>query len=112
MGTDLLQRLTLDEDFKKESDRLQEQVMGQLIASGKAQEKEDKETKEKQERRKKRHDAWLKGRMQAVYDRMWSYLQTYSFSVLQQDGQPKTQTAWYINDEVRFVCKYQRGPCY
>lgn len=64
------------------------------VASGKAREKEEKVNKEKEERKKKRKEMWMDNRVQNVYDKMWSYLQTYSFSVLQQDGQPKTQTAW------------------
>ncbi|KAI8145820.1 tubulin-tyrosine ligase family-domain-containing protein [Fennellomyces sp. T-0311] len=95
-----IMRLTIDEDFKRESERLQDQVLGQLIASGKAQEKEEKENKEKEERRKKRHAEWVKNRVDNVCDKMWSYLQTYSYSILKQDGQPETQTAWYVNDEV------------
>ncbi|KAI9497822.1 tubulin-tyrosine ligase family-domain-containing protein [Zychaea mexicana] len=105
-----IMRLTLDEDFKKESERLQDQVLGQLIASGKAQEKEDKVNKEKEERRKTRHAQWLKERVDRVCDKMWSYLQTYSYSVLKQDGQPETQTAWYINDEVGSALSHSSDP--
>ncbi|KAG0178695.1 hypothetical protein DFQ28_003943 [Apophysomyces sp. BC1034] len=95
-----IMHLTMDEEHKKESERLQEQVLGQLIASGGAQEKEDRVNKEKDERRKKRQEDCLNKRVDNVYGKMWSYIQTYSFSVLQQDGQPKPQTAWYISDEV------------
>ncbi|KAI9274445.1 tubulin-tyrosine ligase family-domain-containing protein [Phascolomyces articulosus] len=105
-----IMRLTMDEDFKKESERLQDQVLGQLIASGKAQEKEDKVKQEKEERRKERHAAWLKERVDNVCDKMWSYLQTYSYSVLKQDGQPETQTAWYINDEVGSALCHSSDP--
>ncbi|KAJ8656628.1 hypothetical protein O0I10_007705 [Lichtheimia ornata] len=103
-------RLTLDEDFKKESERLQDQVLGQLIASGKAQEKEDKVKKEKEERHKARVEAWQKARVDRVCKDMWSYLQTYSYAVLQQDGQPKTQTAWYMNDEVGSALAHSSDP--
>lgn len=41
---------------------------------------------------------------------MWSYLQTYSYAVLQQDGQPKTQTAWYMNDEVGSALAHSSDP--
>ncbi|ORE17065.1 hypothetical protein BCV71DRAFT_244248 [Rhizopus microsporus] len=95
-----IMRLTLDEDAKHESERLEEQVLGQMLASGQPQEKEEKEKKERSERRKKREEEWMKGRANAVYEKMWSYIQTYSYSILQQDGQPVTQTAWYVNDEV------------
>ncbi|KAI9319950.1 tubulin-tyrosine ligase family-domain-containing protein [Dichotomocladium elegans] len=105
-----IMRLTFSEDFKKESDRLQEQVMGQLIASGKAQEKEDKVKKEKEERLKKRHEAWMNDRVNSVCRHMWSYLQTYSYSILQQDGQPTTQTAWYMNDEVGSALAHASDP--
>ncbi|KAF7729632.1 hypothetical protein EC973_004005 [Apophysomyces ossiformis] len=105
-----IMHLTMDEDFKKEADRLQEQVMGQLIASGKAQEKEDKVNKEKEERRKKRQEEWLNKRIENVYNKMWSYIQTYSFSVLKQDGEPETQTAWYINDEVGSAFLHSSDP--
>ncbi|KAG0169165.1 hypothetical protein DFQ30_003893 [Apophysomyces sp. BC1015] len=90
-----IMHLTMDEEHKKESERLQEQVLGQLIASGGAQEKEDRVNKEKDERRKKRQEDCLNKRVDNVYGKMWSYIQTYSFSVLQQDGQPKPQTAWF-----------------
>ncbi|ORY99370.1 tubulin-tyrosine ligase family-domain-containing protein [Syncephalastrum racemosum] len=105
-----IMRLTMDEDFKKETERLQEQVMGQLIASGKAQEKEDKVAKEKEERRKKREADWMAARVHQVTEAMWGYLQTYSFSVLQQNGQPATQTAWYINDEVGSALAHSSDP--
>lgn len=118
----------MDEDFKKESERLQDQVLGQLIgkfvcvslcndimfiyikASGKAQEKEDKVKKEKEERHKARVEAWKKARVDRVCKDMWSYLQTYSYAVLQQDGQPKTQTAWYMNDEVGSALAHSSDP--
>ncbi|KAI7856010.1 tubulin-tyrosine ligase family-domain-containing protein [Circinella umbellata] len=105
-----IMRLTVDEDFKKESERLQDQVFGQLVASGKAQEKEDRINKEKEERRKNRHDAWLKERVNNVCKKMWSYLQTYSYSVLKGDGQPEIQTAWYINDEVGSAICHSSDP--
>ena len=41
---------------------------------------------------------------------MWSYLQTYSYSILKQDGQPETQTAWYINDEVGSALCHSSDP--
>ncbi|KAI8074720.1 tubulin-tyrosine ligase family-domain-containing protein [Gongronella butleri] len=92
--------LTLDPEFKKQSDALQEQVMGQLIASGKAQEKEEKVNKEKEELKQKRLAEWMTRRIDTVYEHMWSYVQSYSYAVLQTDGQSATKTALYINDEV------------
>ncbi|KAI9251244.1 tubulin-tyrosine ligase family-domain-containing protein [Sporodiniella umbellata] len=95
-----IMRLTMSEDFKKESDRLQDQVMGQVLASGKAEAKEKQEEKEKAEKRQKVEKEWIEGRAEVVYQKMWPFIQTYSYSILQQDGQPTTQTAWYISDEV------------
>ncbi|ORX57496.1 hypothetical protein DM01DRAFT_1334112 [Hesseltinella vesiculosa] len=92
--------LTLDPEFKKQADALQEQVMGQLIASGKAQEKEEKVNKEKEERNQQRRKEWNRRRIDNVYHRMWSFVQTYSYAVLQTDGQSETKTALYVNDEV------------
>ncbi|KAI9309619.1 tubulin-tyrosine ligase family-domain-containing protein, partial [Cunninghamella echinulata] len=88
--------LTIDPEFKKKAEELQEQVMGQLIASGKAQEKEEKVNKEKEDRR----NQWMERRIQKVYDTMWSYIQIYSYTILKTDGQSAAQTALYINDEV------------
>jgi hypothetical protein len=92
--------LTLDPDVKKEQDRLQDQVLGQMLASGQPQEKQEKEEKERLEKRQKRELEWYKLRVHNVHQKMWSYIQTYSYSILQESGQPATQTAWYINDEV------------
>ncbi|CEG83537.1 hypothetical protein RMATCC62417_17441 [Rhizopus microsporus] len=61
-----IMRLTLDEDAKQESERLEEQVLGQMLASGQPQEKEEKEKKERSERRKKREEEWMKGRANAM----------------------------------------------
>ncbi|KAI8381422.1 tubulin-tyrosine ligase family-domain-containing protein [Radiomyces spectabilis] len=105
-----IMHLTMDEEVKKEADRLQEQVMGQLIASGKAQEKEEKVNKEKEERRKKQIADWMQRRIDYVYQAMWAYIQTYSFSVLKENGQPDTQTAWYINDEVGSALTHSSDP--
>lgn len=74
--------------------------MNQVLQSGKPQEKEEKEHKERLERREKREKEWFKERVDRIYEKMWSYIQTYTYSILQQDGQPVSQTAWYINDEV------------
>ncbi|RCI04396.1 Tubulin--tyrosine ligase-like protein 12 [Rhizopus stolonifer] len=105
-----IMRLTLNEDFKKESNRLQNQVMGQVIASGKAEAKEKEEEKEKAEKRQKLEQEWIEGRAGEVYEKMWSFIQTYSYSILQQDGQPTTQTAWYVNDEVGSALNHSNTP--
>ncbi|CAO3636849.1 unnamed protein product [Cunninghamella blakesleeana] len=89
-------KLTINPEFKKQAEELQNQVLGQLIASGKAQEKEEKVNKEKEERKKQ----WMERRIQRVYDTMWSYIQIYSYTILKTDGQSAAQTALYINDEV------------
>lgn len=77
-------------------------MLGQLIASGKAQEKEDTVNKEKQEKKERWIEAWMDRRVNKVYDTMWSYIQTYSYTVLKTDGQSAAQTAlcksmgWFI----------------
>ncbi|KAI8973286.1 tubulin-tyrosine ligase family-domain-containing protein [Mycotypha africana] len=103
-------RLTIDPDVKAEADRLQEQVMGQMLASGRPQEKEEKENKERLERREKREKEWVERRIEAVYSKMWSFIQTYTYSVLQQDGQLAPQTAWYVNDEVGSAICHSEDP--
>lgn len=95
-----IMRLTINAEDKAEADRLEDLMMGQILASGKPQEKESKEKQEKYERREKREKDWIQGRVDAIYEKMWSYIQNYSYSILQQDGQPTSQTAWYISDEV------------
>ncbi|KAI8083348.1 tubulin-tyrosine ligase family-domain-containing protein [Gilbertella persicaria] len=105
-----IMRLTIDPEAKAEADRLHDQVMGQVLASGKPQEKEDKENQERLARREQREKEWIKTRIQAVYDAMWSYIQTYTYSILQQDGQPVSQTAWYVNDEVGSAISHSDEP--
>ncbi|KAL0091012.1 tubulin-tyrosine ligase family-domain-containing protein [Phycomyces blakesleeanus] len=105
-----IMKLTMDEEHKKEADRLQEQVINQILASGRPQEKEEEERKEKEEAHKKRLEELLERRVERVYCQMWSYLQTYSFSVLQQDGEPKAQTAWYACDEVGSALCHSSDP--
>ncbi|KAG0763242.1 hypothetical protein G6F57_010931 [Rhizopus arrhizus] len=95
-----IMRLTIDAETKRETERLQDQVMGQVIASGKAEAKDKEKDEEKSEKMKKKEQEWMNGRVNEVYEKMWAFIQTYSYSILQQDGQPVTQTAWYINDEV------------
>lgn len=85
-------------------------MMGQILASGKPQEKEDKEKQEKHERREKREKDWINERVEAIYSKMWSYIQNYSYSILQQDGQPTSQTAWYISDEVGSAICHSSNP--
>ncbi|KAI9473892.1 MAG: tubulin-tyrosine ligase family-domain-containing protein [Benjaminiella poitrasii] len=105
-----IMRLTVDPEAKAEADRLEDQVMGQILASGKPQEKEDKENQEKLKRREEREKAWIDQRVEQIYQRMWSYLQTYTYSILQQDGQPISQTAWYITDEVGSALCHSSDP--
>ncbi|KAI8080071.1 uncharacterized protein BX664DRAFT_208269 [Halteromyces radiatus] len=92
--------LTIDPEFQKKADELQDQVLGQLIASGKAQEKEDKVKIEKEEKKKQWIQDWMERRVSRVYNKMWSFIQTYSYTVLKTDGQSAAQTALYVNDEV------------
>jgi hypothetical protein len=84
--------------------------MGQILASGKPQEKEEKEKQEKYERREQREKDWMNQRIETVYNKMWSYIQTYSYSILQQDGQPTSQTAWYVSDEVGSAICHSSNP--
>lgn len=84
--------------------------MGQALASGKPQEKEERERQEKLERKEQREKDWINQRVENVYQKMWSYIQTYTYSILQQDGQPASQTAWYINDEVGSAICHSSDP--
>jgi tubulin--tyrosine ligase-like protein 12 len=102
--------LTIDPEAKAEADRLQDQVMGQILASGKPQEKEGKENQDSRERREQREKDWMNQRVENIYAKMWSYIQTYSYSILQQDGQPTSQTAWYITDEVGSAICHSSNP--
>lgn len=85
-------------------------MMKQILASGKPQEKEDKEKHDKIERREQREKDWINQRANNIYRKMWSYIQTYTYSILQQDGQPASQTAWYINDEVGSAICHSSDP--
>ncbi|OBZ80708.1 Tubulin--tyrosine ligase-like protein 12, partial [Choanephora cucurbitarum] len=96
-----------DPEAKAEADRLHDQVMNQVLSSGKPQEKEERERLERRDRREKE---WFVRRAQAVYRAMWSFLQTYTYSILQQDGQPTSQTAWYVNDEVGSALAHSEDP--
>lgn len=102
--------MTIDPEAKAEADRLHDQVMNQVLQSGKPQEKEEQENKERYERGQQREKEWFKGRADAIYTKMWSYIQTYTYSILQQDGQPVSQTAWYINDEVGSAICHSSSP--
>lgn len=103
--------MTIDPEAKAEADRLHDQVMNQVLQSGKPQEKEEKENKERLERRAQREQEWLKQRAENIYEKMWSFIQTYTYSILQQhDGQPVSQTAWYINDEVGSAICHSTNP--
>ncbi|KAI8332804.1 tubulin-tyrosine ligase family-domain-containing protein [Chlamydoabsidia padenii] len=102
--------LTIDPEFKKQADALQDQVLGQLIASGKAQEKEDTVNKEKEEKKERWIADWMDRRVNKVYDTMWSFIQTYSYTVLKTDGQSAAQTALYINDEVGSAISHSPRP--
>lgn len=93
-----------------ESDKLDDLVMTQILSSGKPQEKEEKEKVTKRERREEREKEWLDQRVDAIYNKMWSYIQTYSYSILQTDGQPTAQTAWYITDEVGSAICHSSDP--
>ena len=92
--------MTIDPEQKAESDRLDDLMMNQILASGKPQEKEYNEKQERIERREQREKDWINQRVNNIYQKMWSFIQTYTYSILQQDGQPASQTAWYISDEV------------
>ncbi|KAI8375476.1 tubulin-tyrosine ligase family-domain-containing protein [Blakeslea trispora] len=105
-----IMQLTIDPEAKAEADRLHDQVMNQVLASGKPQEKEEREHQERLARRDQREKEWFVRRAQAVCQAMWSYLQTYTYSILQQDGQPTSQTAWYINDEVGSALAHSDDP--
>ncbi|KAI8882515.1 TTL-domain-containing protein, partial [Backusella circina FSU 941] len=105
-----IMRLTLDPEVKMEQDQLQDQVIGQMLASGQPQEKEKREQKESRERREKREQEWFKIRAHTIYQKMWSFIQTYSYSILQESGQPAVQTAWYINDEVGSSISHSADP--
>ncbi|GAN06073.1 hypothetical protein MAM1_0110d05550 [Mucor ambiguus] len=105
-----IMRLTIDPEQKAESERLDDLMMRQILASGKPQEKEDKEKQDKIERREQREKDWINQRANNIYRKMWSYIQTYTYSILQQDGQPASQTAWYINDEVGSAICHSSDP--
>ncbi|KAL7310798.1 hypothetical protein PS15m_010245 [Mucor circinelloides] len=105
-----IMRLTIDPEQKAESERLDDLMMKQILASGKPQEKEDKEKHDKIERREQREKDWINQRANNIYRKMWSYIQTYTYSILQQDGQPASQTAWYINDEVGSAICHSSDP--
>ncbi|KAL9552717.1 hypothetical protein MBANPS3_003629 [Mucor bainieri] len=105
-----IMRLTIDPEQKAESERLDDLMMKQILASGKPQEKEDKEKQDKIERREQREKDWINQRVNNIYRKMWSYIQTYTYSILQQDGQPASQTAWYINDEVGSAICHSSDP--
>ncbi|KAI8641321.1 tubulin-tyrosine ligase family-domain-containing protein [Parasitella parasitica] len=105
-----IMRLTIDPEQQAESDRLDDLMMKQILASGKPQEKEDKEKQEKDKRREQREKDWINERVNAIYEKMWSYIQTYTYSILQKDGQPASQTAWYINDEVGSAICHSSDP--
>ncbi|CAO3620118.1 unnamed protein product [Mucor fragilis] len=105
-----IMRLTIDPEQKAESERLDDLMMKQILASGKPQEKEDKENQDKIERREQREKDWINQRVNNIYRKMWSYIQTYTYSILQQDGQPASQTAWYISDEVGSAICHSSDP--
>ncbi|CAO3596077.1 unnamed protein product [Absidia cylindrospora] len=102
--------LTIDPEFQKQADALQDQVLGQLIASGKAQEKEDTMNKEKEEKKQQWIKDWMNRRVNNVYDTMWSFIQTYSYTVLKTDGQSAAQIALYVNDEVGSAVSHSSQP--
>ncbi|KAH8549063.1 tubulin-tyrosine ligase family-domain-containing protein [Umbelopsis sp. PMI_123] len=93
-----IMHLTMSEEFKAESDRLQDQVMGQLIASG------------KEERRKQREKEVLERRINRVYSKMWTYNQTYQYSVVTPEGTTAVQSVWYMNDEVGSAITHASEP--
>ncbi|KAI9361841.1 tubulin-tyrosine ligase family-domain-containing protein [Pilaira anomala] len=105
-----IMRLTIDPEDKAEQDRFDDMMMNQILANGAAQEKEEKEKKSKYERRLKREEDWKAERANMVYRKMWSYIQTYSYSILQQDGRPTSQTAWYVTDEVGSAICHSSDP--
>lgn len=85
-------------------------MMNQILASGKAQEKEENEKKSRYERRTERENNWKIERTNMIYKKMWSYIQTYSYSILQENGEPTSQTAWYICDEVGSAICHSSDP--
>lgn len=118
-----IMRLTMSEEFKAESDRLQEEVLGQLIgkqknayipriamstlltiflpslglrllASGKAEEKEERLKREKEERRETKEKELLDRRVNRVYNQMWVYNQTYQYSVVTPEGTTAVESVW------------------
>ncbi|KAG2236013.1 hypothetical protein INT48_008105 [Thamnidium elegans] len=105
-----IMHLTIDPDAKEEADKLDDLMMNQILASGKAQEKEEKENKSRYERRAEREKNWKNERANMIYKKMWSYIQTYSYSILQENGQPTSQTAWYICDEVGSAICHSSDP--
>lgn len=105
-----IMRLTMSAEDQAESDRLDDLVMTQILSSGKPQEKEEKEKETRRERREAREKEWLDQRVDTIYNRMWSYIQTYSYSILKTDGQPTAQTAWYITDEVGSAICHSSDP--
>ncbi|GAB5593508.1 hypothetical protein Unana1_08408 [Umbelopsis nana] len=105
-----IMRLTMSEEFKAESDRLQEEVLGQLIASGKAEEKEERLKREKEERRETKEKELLDRRVNSVYNQMWMYNQTYQYSVVTPEGTTAVESVWYVNDEVGSAIAHSSEP--
>lgn len=111
-----IMRLTMSEEFKAESERLEEEVLGQIIgkkyrqaifhnsvlllmrleiiASGKAEEKKERLSREKAERRKSKEKELLERRVNRVYTQMWVYNQTYSYSVVTPEGTTAVESVW------------------
>ncbi|CEP11090.1 hypothetical protein [Parasitella parasitica] len=105
-----IMRLTIDPEQQAETEKLDDLMMKQILASGKPQEKGDKEQQERIKRREQREKDWINERVDTIYNKMWSYIQTYTYSILQKDGQPTPQTAWYINDEVGSAICHSSDP--
>ncbi|KAI8969705.1 tubulin-tyrosine ligase family-domain-containing protein [Pilobolus umbonatus] len=77
-----IMRLTLDAETRRDHERLHNQVIGQMLASGTPQEKEANE------------------RIDHIYRHIWSYLNTYTYTMLNQQQEIVSQQAWYVLDEV------------
>ncbi|CAO3695287.1 unnamed protein product [Umbelopsis ramanniana] len=105
-----IMHLTMSEEFKAESERLQDQVLGQVLASGKPEEKEMRLKKEKDERRKEKEKEVLDRRINRVYSKMWTYNQTYQYSVVTPEGTTGVESVWYMTDEVGSAVVHSSEP--
>ena len=63
-------------------------------ASGKPEEKEMRLKKEKDERRKEKEKEVLERRINRVYSKMWTYNQTYQYSVVTPEGTTGVESVW------------------